>query len=102
MTDATATNLKIPVIVAGATGKMGRATIRAIAAAEDMVLIGATGRSHLGEDIGELVGIGPLEIPVTNDLQFPVRQAIDHALGSVVPIVALAQFHFFPIHLVAT
>jgi 4-hydroxy-tetrahydrodipicolinate reductase len=66
--------LPIPVIVAGATGKMGRAVIKAIARAEDLTLIGATGRSHLGEDIGEVVGIGALEVPVTNDLQVLLAQ----------------------------
>ncbi len=67
-------NLPIPVIVAGATGKMGRATIKAIAGAQDLTLIGATGRTHLGEDIGEVVGVGALEVPVTNDLQVLLAQ----------------------------
>jgi 4-hydroxy-tetrahydrodipicolinate reductase len=72
MTDST--NLPIPVIVAGATGKMGRETIKAIAQCHDMVLIGATGRTYLGEDIGEVIGIEPLEIPVTNDLEVLLAQ----------------------------
>lgn len=67
-------SLPIPVIVAGATGKMGQTTIKAIARARDLTLIGATGRTHLGEDIGEVVGIAPLEIPVTNDLQVLLAQ----------------------------
>ena len=67
-------NLPIPVIVAGATGKMGRATIQAIAQAPDITLIGATGRSHIGEDIGLVVGCGELEIPVTNDLEILLAQ----------------------------
>ncbi|MFN3361252.1 MAG: 4-hydroxy-tetrahydrodipicolinate reductase [Pseudanabaenaceae cyanobacterium] len=69
-----AANLPIPVIVAGATGKMGRTVVKAIAAAPDMVLIGAMGRTHLGEDIGEVVGIGALEVPVTHDLQVLLAQ----------------------------
>lgn len=64
----------IPVIVAGATGKMGRETIKAIAQADDMTLIGAIGRKHLGEDIGEVIGIGELEIPVTNNLEVMLAQ----------------------------
>ncbi len=67
-------NLPIPVIVAGGTGKMGRATIKAIAQSPDLTLIGTTGRQHLGEDIGEVIGIGALEIPVTNDLQVLLAQ----------------------------
>lgn len=67
-------NLPIPVIVAGATGKMGRETIKAIAQAPDLTLIGAIGRKHLGEDIGEVVGIGELEIPVTDNLEVLLAQ----------------------------
>ncbi|MDX1977192.1 MAG: 4-hydroxy-tetrahydrodipicolinate reductase [Pseudanabaenaceae cyanobacterium bins.68] len=67
-------SMPIPVIVAGATGKMGRETIKAIAQAQDLVLIGATGRQHLGEDIGEVVGTGPLEIPITSDLEVLLAQ----------------------------
>lgn len=53
---------------------MGRETIKAIAQSQDMTLIGATGRTHLGEDIGEVIGIEPLEIPVTNDLEVLLAQ----------------------------
>jgi 4-hydroxy-tetrahydrodipicolinate reductase len=67
-------SVKIPVIVNGATGKMGRETIKAIARTEDMQLIGAIGRSHFGEDVGELAGCGELEIPVTNDLEVMLAQ----------------------------
>ena len=58
-------NVQIPVVVSGATGKMGREIIKAIAQAPDMTLVGAIGRQHIGEDIGEVIGIGELEIPVT-------------------------------------
>ncbi|HIK32418.1 MAG TPA: 4-hydroxy-tetrahydrodipicolinate reductase [Oscillatoriales cyanobacterium M59_W2019_021] len=61
----------IPVVVNGATGKMGREVIKAVAAAEDMMLLGAvdTNAEYLGRDIGEVVGCGPLEVPVLNELQ---------------------------------
>lgn len=61
----------IPVIINGATGKMGRETIKAVANASDMHLIGAIARNpdNIGRDIGEIVGCGPLEVPVTNDLE---------------------------------
>jgi 4-hydroxy-tetrahydrodipicolinate reductase len=64
----------IPVIVAGATGKMGRETIKAIARSADLTLIGATGRTYIGEDIGEVIGCGELEIPVTADLEILLAQ----------------------------
>ena len=61
----------IPVVVNGAAGKMGRETIKAIAQAEDMTLIAALDRNpaYLGQDIGEIVGCGPLEVPVSHDLE---------------------------------
>ncbi|HEY9646656.1 MAG TPA: 4-hydroxy-tetrahydrodipicolinate reductase [Chroococcidiopsis sp.] len=61
----------IPVVVNGATGKMGREIVKAIAQAKDMSLAGAVARnpSYNGKDIGEIVGIGELEVPIVNDLQ---------------------------------
>lgn len=61
----------IPVVVNGACGKMGREVIKAVAGASDMTLVAAVERTpeYLGQDIGEVIGCGPLEIPVLNDLQ---------------------------------
>ncbi|MBD2015160.1 4-hydroxy-tetrahydrodipicolinate reductase [Microcoleus sp. FACHB-53] len=61
----------IPVVVNGACGKMGREVIKAVSQAEDMTLVGAIERNpqYIGQDIGEVIGCGPLEIPVLNDLQ---------------------------------
>jgi 4-hydroxy-tetrahydrodipicolinate reductase len=61
----------IPVVVNGAAGKMGREVVKAVASAEDMTLVGAVDRSPeiQGQDIGEIAGCGPLEVPVVNDLQ---------------------------------
>ncbi|MFN5728162.1 MAG: 4-hydroxy-tetrahydrodipicolinate reductase, partial [Pseudanabaena sp.] len=69
------TNAQIPVVVSGATGKMGREIIKAIAQAPDTYLVGAIGRKHIGEDIGEVIGIGELEIPVTDNLEVVLAQA---------------------------
>lgn len=61
----------IPVLVNGAAGKMGREVVKAVAQAEDMVLLGAIDRSpeHQGKDAGELAGLGALEIPITDQLE---------------------------------
>lgn len=61
----------IPVVVNGALGKMGREVIKAVSQAEDMMLVGAVDNNpnYVGQDIGEIVGCGALEIPVLNDLQ---------------------------------
>lgn len=67
----------IPVVVNGAAGKMGLEVIKAVAQADDMVLLGAIDRNpHLqGQDIGELAGCGALEIPVLDDLQATLAMA---------------------------
>lgn len=67
----------IPVVVNGAAGKMGLEVIKAVAQANDMVLLGAIDRNpHIqGQDIGELAGCGPLEIPVLDDLQATLAMA---------------------------
>lgn len=61
----------IPVVINGATGKMGREAVKAIAAAEDMKLIGALARNPetLGQDAGEVAGCGAVEVPITNDME---------------------------------
>jgi 4-hydroxy-tetrahydrodipicolinate reductase len=77
----------IPVIVNGAGGKMGREVIKAIANADDLILFGAIDRSpeSLHMDAGELAGCGPLEVPVTDDLQgMLVLAAQEKQLGVMV------------------
>ena len=61
----------IPVVVNGACGKMGREVIKAVSQAEDMTLVGAIDKNPAvqGQDIGEVIGGGPLEIPVMADLE---------------------------------
>jgi 4-hydroxy-tetrahydrodipicolinate reductase len=61
----------IPVVVNGAAGKMGREVIKAVANAEDMMLVGAVDRNpdYRGQDVGEVAGCGELEVPIVDDLQ---------------------------------
>ena len=61
----------IPVVINGATGKMGCEVVKAVAAAEDMMLLGAVDLNpeYIGQDIGEVAGCGPLEVPVLSELQ---------------------------------
>ena len=71
MTEQTSPANKIPVVINGALGKMGRAIVKAVAEADDMTIVGAIDRNpqFIGEDIGEVIGIGPLEVPVLNELE---------------------------------
>ena len=61
----------IPIVVNGAAGKMGREVIKAVAEADDLMLLGAVDRNRtvIGQDAGEVAGIGPLEVPILDDLQ---------------------------------
>lgn len=60
---------RIRVAIAGAAGRMGRAAVRAVAAAPDMTLSAALGRERgVGQDAGTVAGMTPLGIRVTADL----------------------------------
>ena len=57
-------------IVSGAAGRMGQALVRAIHEAEGAELFGALerpGSGALGRDAGELAGVGPLGVAITDD-----------------------------------
>jgi 4-hydroxy-tetrahydrodipicolinate reductase len=61
---------KMGLVVVGAAGRMGQALIRAIADNEEAVLAGAVerpGSPALGRDAGELAGVGPLGISISDD-----------------------------------
>lgn len=57
--------MTIRVCVAGATGWAGSALARAIAAADDMQLVGAVSRSHAGKALGEVLDIPELDTPIS-------------------------------------
>lgn len=57
-------------VVVGAAGRMGQALVRAITAMEGSVLSAAIereGSPALGKDAGELAGLGPLGVKITDD-----------------------------------
>ena len=61
----------IRVAVAGASGRMGRNLIKAVAETEGLVLTAAVdrpGNSFIGTDAGELAGMGSLGVAITDDL----------------------------------
>ena len=60
------------VAVLGAAGRMGRAILSCLVESGDLRLAGAItepGDPALGRDVGELAGLGPLGIPLTDDYQ---------------------------------
>lgn len=69
----------IRVLVVGAYGKMGQDVVRAVTKAEGMEVVAAVDLAQHGEDIGMLVGMAPLGVPVCGDL----AEAIQHTQPQV-------------------
>lgn len=90
----------IPVIVSGATGRMGREIVRTILGRVDMHLVAALGHGrHLGEDIGELVNGDPCGITVSVDISEAMELArggvlIDVSTGTNVRSVVMEAFKY--------
>ncbi len=62
----------IKIAIPGATGRMGKTLIQAIAAADDMLLAAALARPDspaIGKDAGEVAGVERLGVPVTASLE---------------------------------
>lgn len=64
-------NQPIPVLVAGALGRMGSEVIRAVNASKDCELVGAIDnqKDKEGEDIGSLLGLGELDVFISGDYE---------------------------------
>lgn len=59
----------IRVAVLGACGKMGREVVRAVAAADDMELVGVCDVACVGSSIGEIAGVADLDVPIETDFE---------------------------------
>ncbi|GAQ86898.1 dihydrodipicolinate reductase [Klebsormidium nitens] len=78
----------IKVVVVGVGSEIGREVVRAVNKARGMEVAGAVDPSCAGQDIGEVAGLEPLELPVLNDIIMvlsSISQARDD-LGVVVDI----------------
>ena len=64
-------NQSIPVLVAGALGRMGSEVIKAINSSNDYQLVGAidTQKEKEGQDIGSLLGLGALDVYLSSDFE---------------------------------
>ncbi|MEB3257476.1 MAG: 4-hydroxy-tetrahydrodipicolinate reductase [Cyanobacteriota bacterium] len=67
----------IPVVVAGALGRMGAEVVKAVQAAPDCTLVGAidTTPGAEGKDVGLELGLGELEVAITADFEGTLCQA---------------------------
>ena len=59
----------IKVVVIGACGRMGREVVKAVQAADNMQVVGAVDVIHNGEDIGTLLGMGSISVPIHSKLE---------------------------------
>jgi 4-hydroxy-tetrahydrodipicolinate reductase len=78
---------EMKIAVLGAAGRMGQSLARAVAATEGCVLAGgieAKGSTAVGRDLGEVAGLGPLGIEVTDD-PLPLFAEIDGVLDFTTP-----------------
>lgn len=87
----------IRVVISGAAGRMGRASVRAAAREGDLRLVAAVGRqAGVGRDAGEVAGAGRLDVAITSDVaaalatrpdvlvEFaPGRVAVEHAMTAI-------------------
>jgi 4-hydroxy-tetrahydrodipicolinate reductase len=79
----------IRICVSGATGWVGRALVPAVVEAGDLELVAAVARTAAGRDVGEVVGIEPVGVPVAPSLGEALRSAaadvlIDYTAPGVV------------------
>jgi 4-hydroxy-tetrahydrodipicolinate reductase len=66
------------IAVMGAAGRMGRELLRAVAAAPGCTISGGTeprGNPAIGQDLGELAGIGKLGVSVSDDAEFIIANS---------------------------
>lgn len=93
-----AENDVIPVVVVGATGRMGRETVGTVLQQVDMQLVAAVGHARfLGEDIGTLATGEACGIQVTDQLEASLEQAaggvvVDFTVGTAVKDTVLTAF----------
>jgi 4-hydroxy-tetrahydrodipicolinate reductase len=82
------------VVVTGASGRMGGAIIRCVRDADDMKLVGATeqhGSTVIGIDAGLAAHLGPLEVPVSDDLAKTISGSRPNVVIDFTSAVASAQ-----------
>src|ERR1700723_43775 len=87
-----AANSDMRVVIAGASGRMGRTLIHAVAATRGLVLAGAVDAPDsavIGRDAGELAGLGRNGIQVVSDVA-PLLKAADGLIEFTIPAATLA------------
>lgn len=71
---------KYKVIIAGALGKMGLATVKAVWEDNELELVGLVDVKGKGENIRDFTGIKDIDIPVSNDLDQVINTTSPHVM----------------------
>jgi 4-hydroxy-tetrahydrodipicolinate reductase len=82
----------VKIAIAGASGRMGRVLTRIVHETEGLEIAGgieSKGAPSIGADMGELAGIGPLGVAITDD-PLPLFTRIEGLIDFTVPQASLA------------
>ena len=79
----------IRVGVIGASGRMGRTVVRAVAETDDIELVAAVDRSDVGVDAGSLAGVGVVGVPVAGSLDALASAGAEVAVDFTHPDVVM-------------
>lgn len=99
---------QLRIVVAGPSGRMGQANIRAVAAHQGVTLTGAltrAGAAAIGSDAGTVAGLEPLGVPVTADVESTLADAdaiIDFTTPAVSVTLAKAAAARGLVHIIGT
>jgi 4-hydroxy-tetrahydrodipicolinate reductase len=78
---------RLRICVSGALGGVGRCLVEAIARDPGFVLTGAVARREAGVDAGEAIGIAPVGVPLTTDLEAALDAGADALIDYTHPDV---------------
>lgn len=99
---------QLRIVVAGPSGRMGQANIRAVAAHQGVTLTGALARAGapaIGSDAGTVAGLEPLGVAVTGDVEAALADAdaiIDFTTPAVSVTLAKAAAARGLVHIIGT
>lgn len=93
----------IRVGVVGACGRMGLMVCRAVAEADDLLLVAAIDRSRVGQKVGALIGHPMVDVPISDELDRLLEAEVEVAIDFTHPDVVMDNIRWcvnHAIHLV--
>lgn len=83
--------MPLRITLAGSTGWVGKALVAAIAAADDLELVGAVSRSAAGQDAGEAAGLPRLGVVISASLEEALKAPSDVVIDYTKPNAIMAH-----------